>query len=63
MTNKQKNLIRTYVTNEYKTLNAKEVLISRNGSVSCLVDQFPNCASKGGRMFVGFDTDILKYAE
>lgn len=62
LTISDKRIIGRYVRDHYEAINPRNVRFGEDGAVSVMVDEMPN-TDLPGRIFVGWDADLLKEAQ
>lgn len=62
MKKSEKQQIRDYVMAKYAHINGRNVRCHADGSVTVHVDAMPNTNDQG-RIFVGWDTELLRAAQ
>lgn len=59
LTLKQKRAISKFVRENHESRNPRNVRFEVDGAVTVMVDEMPN-TNQAGRIFAGWDKDILK---
>ncbi|HNH16427.1 MAG TPA: hypothetical protein PK225_14185 [Azonexus sp.] len=58
----EKRIVGRYVRETYESRNPRDVRFGNDGAVSVMIDEMPN-TNQPGRIFVGWDTDLLREAK